>query len=130
MHHHEDELLADFQETYRVNLWRLGLDGDETTPVVEWAAALAYQLPHAGRAWRAIDPTLGNSVEAQLLREVELNQRLWSWAHTKDAKTKTNVPVPLPLPGEEERTEDRAERARRDALGIAEAFGLGGEADG
>lgn len=131
-----DELTADFMQTYGLWVWDLGVGGDETTAQVERAAALAYQLPRDGRAWRAVDPLGANDMDTALLRQIEHDLRLWMWAHTKDAKNKTKQPDPIPLPGEAERVEDKVEEAERMAASVAAQLGLfdtgdeGGETDG
>lgn len=122
MNAHPDEMLADFQETYSLNVWGVccGLQPDNP----ERMAALAWQLPRSARTWRAMDPSLANSTEAKLLRQIELNQRIWAWAHTKEAENGTNEPVPMPLPGEAERVEERERQATADAIEVAAAFSL------
>lgn len=124
MREHPDELLADFQETYHLNLWELGVLGDETTTDVLRAAALARQLPHDSRTYVAEDPTLANGTVERLLRQMELNQRGYAWAQSKDGKSGTNEPQPIPLPGEELMTERKAEQAERDMGDVAAAFGM------
>lgn len=121
------ETLADFQETYGLNLWdeRLG-DGEGGSASVntQRIAALAWQLPNTSRLWRKIAPGGGNTTEAQLLRQVEHAIQLFRWSFSKDAKTKSNVPEPLTLPGEEEAREIAGERADSMAISIAQEFGL------
>lgn len=121
-------------ETYGLWVEDLDVDGDETTPLVTRAAALAWQLPPDSRAWRAIDPLGANDMRTALLRQIEHDLRLWMWAHTKDAKSKTNQPEPIPLPGERERAEAKVEEAERVATSVAAQLGLlgteGGETDG
>lgn len=124
MTEHPDELLADFQQTYHLNLWELGVLGDDTTPDVERAAALARQLPKDSRTLVAEDPTLANGTVELLLRQVELNQRHWAWSHTKDGERGVNEPQPIPLPGEERMNKKKAEQAERDMGDVAAAFGM------
>ena len=117
-----DELLADFQETYGMDVWFVsqgGIPGD-----VERIAALAWQLPKTSRTWRTAEPLLENETDAYLLRQIELNQRLWAWAHTKDAENGTNEPAPLTLPGEREWGEEKEKQAEKDAMAVAAAFNL------
>ncbi len=87
-------------------------------------AALAYQLPTSGRTWRAIYPQGANSIEAQLLREVEHNQRLYAWARSKEAKNKETAPQPMQLPGEEEAYEIAVNEAEHEAARTAELLGI------
>lgn len=122
MEHAPDELLADFQQTYGLNAWALGVLGDETTADVLRAAALAAQLPHNSRTFRVMEPSLQNGTIERLLRQIELNQRSWAWAHSKDAKNNVNEPQPMTLPGEQESVEAARERAEADAMAVASAF--------
>lgn len=111
----------------------MGLDGDETTTEVARAAALARQLPHDGRVWRAVAPEASNSDELVMLRRIEHNQRMWHWAHTKDAESKSNEPEPVLLRGEQEAHDRAVEQQERTSRDVASAFGIdltGGVADG
>ena len=119
-----DELLADFQQFYGLNIWNYNLMADETTSEVLYVAALAYQLPREGRCWAAIDRAGSHSEEAELLRQMEHNQRIWHWANTKEAKNKDTAPQPMQLPGEEEAHERAVEHAERDSVRVAELLGL------
>lgn len=67
---------------------------------------------------------LENESTDYLLRQIELNQRLWAWAHTKEAKGGHNEPQPLSLPGEAELAEEKERQAERDALAVAAAFNI------
>lgn len=118
-----DELLADFQQTYRIDLWGTDwerLDEDRAAHL----AALAYQLPPDSRVMRAIAPAGANDTATQLLREIEHNQRLWHWAHTNAAKGGTGEPERITLPGEDAAYESMVEREERNAERIAASFGL------
>lgn len=121
-----DELLADFQQYYHLNLWELGLDADTevTTAEVRRASILAAQLPRDSRVKVAIAPAASHDWKVLLLREIEHNQRLWQWAHTKEAKHKETAPQPITLPGEEEAYESAVEQNQRTASDIAQRFGL------
>ena len=104
---YHDELLADFQQTYRIDLWGTDwerLDEDAAAHL----AALAYQLPPDSRVMRA----------------VEFNQRMWHWAHTDAAKGGTGEPERITLPGEDAAYESMVEREERNAERIAASFGL------
>lgn len=87
-------------------------------------AALAYQLPAGSRTRRAANPAGAHSTEALLLRQMELNQRYWAWAHTKDAEREENEPEPIWLPGEEREHERAVEREENMALMVAGALGI------
>lgn len=120
---YHDELLADFQQTYRIDLWGTDwerLDEDRAAHL----AALAYQLPPDSRVMRAVDPAGANDVTAQLLREIEFNQRMWHWAHTDAAKGGMGEPERITLPGEDAAYESMVEREERNAERIAASFGL------
>lgn len=119
-----DELTADFQQTYHLNAWELGLDGDGEGEDIRRIAALAYQLPRTSRTWIALNPALENGTAEWLLRQIELNQRRWAWAHTKDAKSGSNEPQPITLPGEAELVDAKEQQAEQDALAVAAAFNL------
>lgn len=117
--------MADFLQTYHTDLW--GVDwGGVPQGEAERLGALAWQLPRTSRTWQAIDPSLANTTTDHLLRRIEMNQRVWQWAHTKDAENKVNAPDPLPLPGEAERNEERGRRAEAEAAAVAAAFGITG----
>lgn len=65
-----------------------------------------------------------NSQTDRLLRQMELNQRNYAWAHTEEAKNGTNEPQPMLLAGEEEGYESAVEAEERNALDVAELLGL------
>ena len=125
MRDYPDELLADFQQYYGMNLWVFGLGGSSFPTRDLWrVAALAYQLPSDGRVWRAIVPTRAHGQDVRLLRLIEYNQRVWHWAHTEDAKNKETAPEPLLLPGEEAAYERAVANAEDEAARTAEVFGI------
>lgn len=88
------------------------------------AAILATQLPHDSRTVCAIVPTARNGTAVHLLRQIEHNQRLWHWAHTKSAKSGADKPEHVVLPGEVEQVAIDREREERNARIVAESFGL------
>ena len=102
----------------------LDVDADATTTEVRRAAILACQLPRDSRTKGAWAPASAHSLEADLLREIEHNQRLWHWANTKDAKRKETAPERMQLPGEEEAHERAVEHAEARALSTAERLGI------
>lgn len=104
----------------------MGLDGDTAiTPVeVRRAAALAFQLPADSRVKKAIAPEASHSTTVQLLREIEHNQRLWHWAHTKEASNEETQPPRIDLPGEAKAYERAVESAEKQALSTAELLGI------
>ena len=85
---------------------------------------LAYQLPKDSRTKTAIAPAAAHSLEAHLLREIELNQRIWHWANTKEAKNKETAPERIDLPGEEEAHKRAVEETEMQAIRTAEILGL------
>jgi len=88
------------------------------------AAALARQLPHGGRVWRALAPADSHGPELLMLRRIEHNQRLWHWSHTKAAERGEAEPEPILLEGEQELHDAAVEEQRRTAADVAAAFGL------
>lgn len=115
---HPDELLADFQQYYGLDLWRLNLADEAWRGDLRRAAALAAQLPPEGRVMAAINPVGRHGTEAWLLRQIELDIR--SLGVGEDGK----APEPIWLDGEDEAHEAATERAERDAASLAASFGL------
>lgn len=121
-----DELMADFQQTYHLDLWamQLGdLDG-EATMQTRRAAALAWQLPSSSRVWSGVAPLGALGTDVMLLRQIEHDVRVFQWSFSEDAKNKDTAPEPLTLPGEEEAHRLAEERADRAAIDLAAEFGL------
>lgn len=87
--------MADFQEHYGLNLWEMGLDGDEDSPEVHRAAALLSQLPPKARVVIAEDPDASWSADTQFLRLIDYDLRaiIHQLAAGKGSKPK---PVDLP----------------------------------
>ena len=87
---HPDELRADFQSYYGLNLDRMGHDY-----TVAHAACLVSQLPEGARLWVAINPdavwTADRTIMAAILND--LNVLLWS--KTEDGRRKRNRPKPV-----------------------------------
>lgn len=102
----------------------MGLESDWTHRDVLRAAALARQLPHSGRTVAAMAPAAQNGTAEHLLRQIELNQRAWHWAHTKDAQRGAQKPERLQLPGESEQHELAVEREEQKQRKVADALGL------
>lgn len=121
---HHDELLADFQQVYGMDVWDAldeALESDE--PPLR-LAALAYQLPPDSRVRSALHPAGSNSPELMMLRQMELNQRMWAWGHTKDGERGENEPEPIWLRGEEQEHERRVEHEENMSLMVADALGI------
>ena len=102
----------------------MGLGSDETHAGVLRAAILAIQLPHSSRTVVAMAPAAQNGTAEHLLRQIEVNQRNWHWAHSKDGQRGANQPKWLTLPGEEEQAEMAREREERKQSRVADALGL------
>lgn len=102
-----------------MGLWRA-----ETDATVARAAALAYQLPHDGRVYSAIAPAGAHGMDVLLLRQIELNQRTWHWAHSEQAKDESTRPEPIMLEGEQEAIDRRVGEQVDAAFDIAEQLGL------
>lgn len=113
--------MADFRETYLLNTWEMGLDGEEEVPWVVRAAALAWQLPPGGRVKRALMPAAGNDDALLILRRIELNQRSYAWSR---AGGKGKEPEPLPLRGERELAEAERHKEESKAPSVAARLGL------
>ena len=87
-------------------------------------AALAWQLAPTSRVWRKVAPETGNSTEAVVLRQLELDVRAFQWSMSEDAKDKSTAPEPMELPGEGEARRRLEEDADRAAVELAIEFGL------
>lgn len=113
-----EELLADFQQYYGLDLWSMDLDGYPTPSAIARAAILTAQLPRDSRVMRRVSPVGQHGTEAMLLRQIELDIR--SLAGTKDGSD----PQPILLEGEEEAHERAVEAEEANAEAMARAFGL------
>lgn len=123
---HHDELYADFQQYYGIDLWTLAIFDERHTTDVDRAAILAAQLPRDARVHVAADPLARVSVTDFMLRKIEHNQRMWHWANTKDAEQGANPPEQVLFAGEQEAHDRAAERAARQSKRVAELLGLHG----
>lgn len=119
-----DELLADFQEVYHLNLWSYDLEGADADEVPR-IAALASQLSPMSRTMKKLHPD-NHTLEVQLLRQIELNQRSYAWSQTKDAQNGNTAtqPQPMMLPGEEQAHEEAVKREEKVAASVAASLGL------
>lgn len=104
------------------------LEGDETTPLVLWLAALAAQLPANSRVSVAANPENAWSTSDYLLRSIEYQLRAFVWAMAGGDKVGAK-PEPVYSPGEFARHEDAVADAERMAHNVASVLGisLGGE---
>lgn len=119
-------MYADFQQYYGIDMWKLDIWRDIETIDVKRAAILAAQLPADARVRVAFDPLARLDETHFLLRMIEHNQRLWAYAHSKDAKSGSGEPKPVMFNGEQERVARETARAARKSRHVADMFGLHG----
>lgn len=106
-----DQLRADFQEYYRLNIDRMGSsDGFSHSH----AAVLAAQLPQHSRVFCAIDPNNAWTDEVMFLAHIEYGIRVLAWQQTKDGQKGRNQPKPHKTPAER-----RAALKRREGVNKA-----------
>ena len=118
---YHDELVADFQSEYGLNLYDMGLDGAETTRDVLRAAVLCAQLPPGCRVARAENPDASWGVESQLLRVLEYDVSCVLYALSKKGAKK---PEPLPLPSERDEHELDTETVERSMAAVDRVLGI------
>lgn len=99
---HFDELYADFQSYYGLDLYDFvdDLSGTETTKTVLRAAILCEQLPRDSRSKRAISPALSWSDESYLLARCEYMLRVIAWMFSEDGSKGNNRPEPIATPAD------------------------------
>lgn len=120
---YQDELLADFQQTYHLDLWGIDWNALDDGSAAH-LAALAYQLPKDSRTKSAIAPAAAYGIDVLLLREIEHNQRMWHWANTEEAKNKETAPERMTLPGEDEMHQAMVEQEQQNAIEVAAILGI------
>ena len=91
------QLRADLQETYNLNLDRMGEDYTYLH-----AAILVSQLPSTSRLVRAIYPDAEWTQDTWLLASMEYGIRTLIWQQTKDGYKGVNAPKPPKTPSERE----------------------------
>jgi hypothetical protein len=106
---HPEELEADFQRVYQVDL--LDLFRGEITP--RKAAALAANLPPGSAVWVAMGGERAWSPDQHLLALVEHNTRIAWWAKTKDGSKGRRPPQRLRPPKSPREEALKAQRATR-----------------
>lgn len=119
---HPNELRADFQQYYGLNIDGVGRD----YPIAH-AAALVTMLPTDGRVLSAEAPELEWNTQTYMFNSIEYSLRTLVWMNTKDAQRNLNRPKHLKTPYDEAK-EKRAEesstpeymRMVADALNIPE----------
>ena len=119
---HPDEVRADFQRYYGLNLD--GMGGDYS---VAHAVSLCYALPRDSATVRAESPEAAWSDETYLLSAIEYDLRVLIWQNSKDGQKGCNKPKPMQTPADVARVADKL--AATDYERIAAALGIdyGGE---
>jgi hypothetical protein len=115
---HRGPLTADLHRYHGIR-WTKIRESDWTVgEIADFAAA----LPHDSAVNRAIDPDWTLTRDTYLLREIEHNQRVQLWQHTKDGQQRhpQNYPAPLPIT-EAEAEAMRPEHEKFDVMTIDEA---------
>lgn len=118
---HRSELIADFQDTYSLNIFELNLDGNPTEEQLERACALLTGLPENARCIISEYPEAQVTYAEKLLNQIEFDVR----SGFCNTKTKREKPMPLPYEAKAKVEQDnQAEKDRKelDAL-LQEAFG-------
>lgn len=100
---HPDELRADFQQYYGLNLDGMGVGYSHAH-----AAALMMQLPLDSRISRKLNPDNEWSDDTYLLSAIEYDLRVLIWQNTKDAQRNRNKPKPNETPRDLAKKRDRA----------------------
>lgn len=99
-----DELRADFQQYYGLNIDGMGADF-----TCSHAAVLMLQLPTSSRVARKLN--YGNEWDdaTYMLAAIEYDLRVLIWQKTKDAQHNRNKPKPNETPHDIARKRERAE---------------------
>ena len=105
MRERPDELRADFQQFYGLNLDSMGRDYS-----LLHAATLSAQLPSESRIKRIYEPSYKWSDADYMLRSIEHSLRVLAWQQTKDGQRGRNIPKPIPTPAEESRISSKLNR--------------------
>lgn len=119
----KEEITADFQQYYGLNLWSYGLDGDQLTEQIRYAAVLCSQLPETSRLARKQNAGNEWGVEAHFLRLLEYELRLLLWG-LSDEKKRGDKPSAVLSPSEQARKQDLVEKAEAIESAVAAAFNL------
>ena len=106
---HEDELRADFQQYYSLNI-----DDVDKAFGVAHAASLMAQLPPDSRLPHIYNPDASWSQDTYFLASIEYSLRVLVWAKTKDGQRGTNKPKPYPLPSEKAKKKSQIENSNKD----------------
>lgn len=107
-----EELEADFQREYRVNLTEtLARRLDSPTRL----AGLAAHLPPGSAVWRALGGPQAWTDEVWMLAQVEYATRVVAWQKTKAAQSGRDKPEPLKPPASRTAAQVAAATAQRRA---------------
>lgn len=124
---HRDELIADFQQYYGMNLLQrdcyCALCGSKTTHEVARLALLAAQLPQDSRTAVAEHPERAWSTSDYLLRQIDYVLRLFVWGLGGGDKSGPQ-PEPIYSPAEIITNEQEIEAAEKMASAVAKIFDL------
>ena len=114
---HPDEMRADFQRYYGLNLDGMGCDYS-----VAHAVSLCIALPRDSATVRAESPEAAWSDETYLLSAIEYDLRILIWQSTRDGQKGRNRPKPMQTPADVARVADKL--AATDYERIAAALGI------
>lgn len=115
---HPDELRADFQRFYGLNLDGMGVEYTHAH-----AAALCACLPPDSAVTRAQNPAALWSDATYLLSAIEYDLRVLAWQNTKDGSKGIRPPRRMQTPADVARVARKMERT--DVASVAEILGLG-----
>lgn len=114
-----DELRADFQQYYGLNI-----DGMGTDYSYSHAAVLVTQLPPNCRIAVKENPDAAWDTQTWFMWQMEHSLRVLAWQNTKDAQKKRNQPKPAKTP--KELHAERMRAANFDKQLIDRVLGIGG----
>ena len=108
---HPQELRADFQQYYGLNLDSMGVEYSYAH-----AACLVTQLPPNARIFAAINPDLSLTYAEWLLTQIEYNLRVLAWQNSKDGQKGRNAPKLPKSPSEIAAEKERAAKVDFDLI--------------
>lgn len=115
---HPDELRADLQQYYSLDIDMMGIDHS-----VAHYAACAAMLPLGSRTMSAIDPAAAWGWQERLLSLVEYDLRVLAWQRSRDGANGRNRPKrPIEPPSRKaapKRPSEAVMREVADALGVS-----------
>lgn len=97
-----DELRADMQQYYGLNIDGMGVDYSYAH-----AAVLVSQLPSNSRVCKFINPDAEWTEETALLASIDYSLRWLMWSRTKDAQHDRNHPELVKTPSERKAARER-----------------------